>query len=196
MDNVDELRQYYDETDLSADLKAAIDDGTVQWDDSADKDPLVGTSLRLQRSLLQRIRSMAGQQQMPTTMFMRSLLVKALAGAGSRAGDPEQLATEVAALRGQVDELRDLVLLLREDLREARDAGLSPAPATHGGQTAASDVGLVFGQVDSGKIKKSVARSALRKVATKRSETSLLPLKPSGHARGAGAEESGHLKKR
>jgi hypothetical protein len=127
MDNLDDLRQHYDETDLSADLKAAIDDGTAQWDDTADEDPMVGTSLRLQRSLLQRIRSLAGQKKMPTTMFMRSLLVKALADSDSQDTDSAQLAAEVNALRGQVDELRDVLLAIRQDLRRA-PAGPSEMP--------------------------------------------------------------------
>lgn len=151
MDNLDELRQHYDETDQSADLKAAIDDGTAQWDETVDEDPMVGTSLRLQRSLLQRIRSLAGRKQMPTTMFMRSLLVKALAEAEPRTADPDRIAAEMTALRSQVDELRDLVLSLREDLRRMHeDSHAEVAPAREA-QPPPSGDNLVVGHVRSGK---------------------------------------------
>lgn len=72
MSKLDELREYYDNTHLSAALETAVKDDRV-----AD-DILVSTSIRLSKPLLDQVRQRAAHAGVPATALMRQWILDRL----------------------------------------------------------------------------------------------------------------------
>ncbi|MFC7274599.1 hypothetical protein ACFQS1_11455 [Paractinoplanes rhizophilus] len=113
-----ETREHYDEHDVGDEVESAVAEGAAVWDETSADDPLVGTSLRLHRSLLHEIRTAAAAEHVPVSMFMRTLLIEALAA--RREAGAAHLAEELSSVRRDIDELRGLIL---ESARASRNAG-------------------------------------------------------------------------
>jgi hypothetical protein len=107
---IEDLRDYYDTHDTAKELETALDRGEGVWETNVEEDPLVGTSLRLPKSILDRIRAEARTRQMPATALMRLLIVQGLTQQGTAAVDQ---------VRRQLDDLRGDVNALRDELRRS-----------------------------------------------------------------------------
>jgi predicted DNA-binding protein len=71
---IDELRNHYDTTDMTESIEEAQpDDRTISPDEV-----MVSTSIRLPRSLMQRVRERAAEAGVPTTTLMRQWIVDRL----------------------------------------------------------------------------------------------------------------------
>lgn len=107
MSRIEELREHYDTTDTAEELASALDRGDAVWETDTDADPLVGTSLRLPRSVLDRVRAEARARQMPTTALMRLWIAEGLTGRSTLTADKVgrelgELRVQVSALRGEI----------------------------------------------------------------------------------------------
>ena len=107
--NLEDLRKHYDETDTAAELEAAIEAGTARWETATAKDPLVGTSLRLPRSLIERLRAEAETRHMSMTTLVRGLLVEAMQRPADQGADDNAVLHALEGLRSEVRELRDAI---------------------------------------------------------------------------------------
>ncbi|MDA3630162.1 hypothetical protein [Saccharopolyspora oryzae] len=75
MAKLNELAQHYDNTDVSAEMDAG------HWEtEPAPSDPMITTSLRLPKSLLDRVRVRAAQEDMKATAWIRVLIETTLSG--------------------------------------------------------------------------------------------------------------------
>lgn len=101
--DMDQLRQYYDTHDTAPELETALSEGRVAYEDDVVENPMVTTSLRLPRSVLQDLRAMASRERVKTTALMRRLLEDAL-NTDTQA-HITALEHTVAQLRSDVDEL-------------------------------------------------------------------------------------------
>ena len=122
---VDELREYYDNTDLG-DVFA-----TGHWEeDEVDPDPMIVTSLRLPKSLLDWVRARAEQERIKPTALIRHWIEDARAAA--RAGDDpitvESLAVRVDRLERAEYSVADLLSALQRSVEAAR-AGTPDDPS-------------------------------------------------------------------
>jgi predicted DNA binding CopG/RHH family protein len=72
MSRLDELREHYDNTDLSDSLE------TARIDDIVADDVLVSTSIRLPKPLLDRVRRRAADAGVPATTLMRQWILDRL----------------------------------------------------------------------------------------------------------------------
>jgi hypothetical protein len=107
---LDDLRDFYDATDTSEEMKAALESGAAHWETETLEDPMVGTSLRLPRSVLEAVRAEASARHLPTTTLIRAWIIEAL-GQSAQAPAPaaDQLGREVRQLRQEVRALAALV---------------------------------------------------------------------------------------
>lgn len=112
MAKMDNIRNYYDTTDTSTEMEAALESGAAHWETEAVVDPMVGTSLRLPRSVLEAVRAEASARHVPTTTLIRAWITEALSRS-SQAPTPEtnELGREVRELR---QELRALTTLVQQ----------------------------------------------------------------------------------
>lgn len=70
-EKLEELRQYYDNTDTSAEIAdAEVDDEIVQ-------SPMVGITVRLPADVLQRVRELAAKEHVKTTALIRRWIEEA-----------------------------------------------------------------------------------------------------------------------
>ncbi len=65
MDELNEIRDHYDTTDTSAEMDEGV------WETDVDADPMVTTSLRLPKSLLDWVRAQAATEQVRPTALIR-----------------------------------------------------------------------------------------------------------------------------
>lgn len=65
MSDMEELRRYYDNTDMSESIRRATADTTVA------EEVMVSTSIRLPQSLMDRVRTQAARAGVPATTLMR-----------------------------------------------------------------------------------------------------------------------------
>lgn len=72
MSRLDELREQFDNTDLSAALETAVKDDRVA------EDILVSTSIRLSKPLLDQVRQRATEAGVPATTLMRQWILDRL----------------------------------------------------------------------------------------------------------------------
>lgn len=70
---LNELREYYDNTDLSQEIEQA------QPDDTTTADPMIGVTVRFRKSALGQIRAEAARRGVKTTALIRDLAQSALA---------------------------------------------------------------------------------------------------------------------
>lgn len=70
---LNELREYYDNTDLSQEIEQA------QPDDTTTADPMIGITVRFRKSALDQIRAEAARRGVKTTALIRDLAQSALA---------------------------------------------------------------------------------------------------------------------
>lgn len=70
---IDELRDYYDNTDTSESIKNAT------WDDTITEDPMVGITVRFPKSALDRVRATADTRGVKVTALIRDLVERAIA---------------------------------------------------------------------------------------------------------------------
>lgn len=70
-----ELRAHYDNTDVSDAIDRAV------WDDEIDPDPMITTSLRLPKSLLDWVRAQAEAERIKPTALIRRWIEDKHAGA-------------------------------------------------------------------------------------------------------------------
>lgn len=70
---IDELRDYYDNTDTSESIKNAT------WDDMITEDPMVGITVRFPKSALDRVRATADTRGVKVTALIRDLVERAIA---------------------------------------------------------------------------------------------------------------------
>jgi predicted DNA binding CopG/RHH family protein len=74
MNEIDELRSHYDTVDMTESIeRARPDDRTI-----SPQEVMVSTSIRLPRSVMQRVRERAAEAGVPTTTLMRQWLVDRL----------------------------------------------------------------------------------------------------------------------
>ncbi|WP_046470427.1 CopG family antitoxin [Allosalinactinospora lopnorensis] len=73
----DELAEYVDEHDFSAEVESG------EWDDRVVENPMVTTSLRLPRDVLERLREIAAERGIKVTALMRDWLEQRLATDGA-----------------------------------------------------------------------------------------------------------------
>jgi hypothetical protein len=108
--DMEELRKHYDETDTAPDLEAAIQAGAGNWDTETQDDPLIGTSLRLPRSILRRVRQEAGERHLATTALIRVLVVEGLdRPAETDSSSYERIFEAIQSLEKQMEEIRKAV---------------------------------------------------------------------------------------
>lgn len=89
MKKMDELREYYDNHDTAEDLAAALEAGTAVYETDSVEDPMITTSLRLPRSVLQTIRERAATEGIkPTALMRRVIEASVLPATGDAALDP------------------------------------------------------------------------------------------------------------
>ncbi len=72
LSRLDDLRDHYDNTDVSADLERAVGDDRVAGE------ILVSTSIRLPKPLLDRVRQRAAEAGIPGTTLMRQWIIDRL----------------------------------------------------------------------------------------------------------------------
>lgn len=77
-----ELREHYDNTSTAGDMLA---DG--RWETDVDPDPMVTTSLRLPKSLLDWVREQAAQERVKPTALIRRWIEDHRAGTGDDVAD-------------------------------------------------------------------------------------------------------------
>lgn len=65
MSKLDELAEYADSHDFSTEMESGV------WETETDPDPMVTTSLRLPKSLLDWVRAQASEQHVPPTTLIR-----------------------------------------------------------------------------------------------------------------------------
>ncbi|WDZ86174.1 hypothetical protein [Micromonospora cathayae] len=108
--NLDDTRDHYDTTDTSDEMTAALEHGSARWETEVAEDPMVGTSLRLPRSLLEAVRAEAAARHLPTTTLIRAWITEALHRTPhTSAITADELGNEVRELRQEVHALRALV---------------------------------------------------------------------------------------
>ncbi|MFI0469103.1 hypothetical protein ACH347_33940 [Saccharopolyspora sp. 5N102] len=94
MAKLDELAQYYDTHDMSAKMESG------HWEtEPAPPDPMITTSLRLPKSLLDQVRARAAEEDMKTTAWIRVLIEAALSDPG-----PNNIEARVRRLEAAVFE--------------------------------------------------------------------------------------------
>lgn len=103
-DDYEELADYYDNTEMAEEIEDAV------WEETAASDPMITTSVRLPRSLLERIRVVASGQGIKTSVLMRRLIEQNLV--------PEEMG-------GTAESFHDLVRALVRAELTAR-AGVEP----------------------------------------------------------------------
>lgn len=92
-----ELREHFDTTDLSDDIEAAT------WDTTVEPDPMVVTSLRLPKSLLDWVREQAAAERVkPTALIRRWIEDRRPCGGGAE--------VTLASLAARVDRLESVTL--------------------------------------------------------------------------------------
>lgn len=111
-DEAEQVREYVDSHDLSEEIEQG------QWETETAADPMVTTSLRLPKSLLDWVRAQAADQHVKPTAWIRELLER------ERAGQP--------ALESRVGVLEELVAGLQqaEQARTTRRASRTKAAGT------------------------------------------------------------------
>jgi hypothetical protein len=107
---IEDLRDYYDTHDTAKELQTALDGDEGVWETSVEEDPLVGTSLRLPKSILDRIRAESRSRQMPATALMRLWIMQGLT---------ERSTSAVDQVRHELDDLRAEMSALRDELRRS-----------------------------------------------------------------------------
>ncbi len=107
--NEDELAEYYDKADLSGDIEHAA------WDTETDSDPMVVTSLRLPKSLLDWIRAEAAAHRTRPTSLIRRWL-------DERRTEQDGDHTSLAALAERVERLESVTLKVARSSPAAPDA--------------------------------------------------------------------------
>lgn len=136
-----ELREHYDNSDLSDDIEAAT------WDTDVEPDPMVVTSLRLPKSLLDWVRDQAEAERVKPTALIRRWIEDrrpdqplsghaALADLAARVDRLESVALHVVgAASGPAagethadrdDGMKELLAMLQRSVEAAR-AGTTPA---------------------------------------------------------------------
>jgi hypothetical protein len=108
MKKIEDLRDYYDNHDTAEELETALERGEAVWETNTEEEPLVGTSIRLPKSILDRIRAESRTRQMPATALMRVWIVQGLT---------DQSGSAVDQVRHQLDDPRAEVSALRDELR-------------------------------------------------------------------------------
>ena len=103
-DDYEELADYYDNTEMAEEIEDAV------WEETAASDPMITTSVRLPRTLLERIRVVASGQGIKTSVLMRRLIEQNLV--------PEEMG-------GTAESFHDLVRALVRAELTAR-AGVEP----------------------------------------------------------------------
>lgn len=93
-----ELREHYDTTELSGDI------ATAEWDSETASDPMVVTSLRLPKSLLDWVRAQAEVERVRPTAWIRRLIEDA-----RQAGEGDSEVTLVS-LAARVERLESVML--------------------------------------------------------------------------------------
>lgn len=93
-----ELREHFDATDLSTDIDAAT------WETDVDDDPMIVTSLRLPKSLLDWVRARAEAERTKPTALIRRWVED------QRASEPGPDAAALAGLAARVDRLESVAL--------------------------------------------------------------------------------------
>jgi len=74
MTKMDKIREHYDNHDTSEDLASAFEAGTVVEEGDTADDPMITTSLRLPRSVLQAVRQRAAAEGIKPTALMRRII--------------------------------------------------------------------------------------------------------------------------
>lgn len=92
MGKVEDLREYYDSTDMSDSIQRAAPDNRV-----ADE-IMISTSIRLPKSLMDQVRSQAEAAGIPTTTLMRQWIVE------RATADPNTAVVSVVDLRRLIAE--------------------------------------------------------------------------------------------
>ncbi|MGI8816451.1 MAG: hypothetical protein ACR2G2_14565 [Pseudonocardia sp.] len=93
-----ELREHFDTADLSDDIEAAT------WKSAAEPDPMVVTSLRLPKSLLDWVRGQADAERVKPTALIRRWLEDRRSG---ERGEPD---VTLASLAARIDRLESVTL--------------------------------------------------------------------------------------
>lgn len=91
-DELAELREYYDNTSTASDMLTA-----GRWETDIDPDPMVTTSLRLPKSLLDWVRQQAADERVKPTALIRSWIEDRRTGA-----DADNVAIRLARLEHAV----------------------------------------------------------------------------------------------
>jgi hypothetical protein len=136
------LREHYATTDLT-DLTDAIDSAT--WDTEVDSDPMVVTSVRMPRSLLEWVREQAAIDQVKPTALIRRWIEDRRRGSG----DPE-IGDEptVAQLADRVTRLEALALRTASPDRDVDRDGIAELLAALQASVAAAGAGNGPGHSD------------------------------------------------
>lgn len=129
-----ELREHFDATDLSTDIEAAT------WEADVDDDPMIVTSLRLPKSLLDWVRRRAEAERTKPTALIRRWVEDqrasesgsdaALAGLTARVDRLESVALRVigSARAGEEDAAGDSISDLLAALQRSVDVARRSAP--------------------------------------------------------------------
>lgn len=72
-DKINELREHYDNTDMSESMKDAVLDDTIV------ENPMIGITVRFPKSALDRVRAMAEVRNVKVTALIRDLVERGLA---------------------------------------------------------------------------------------------------------------------
>ena len=116
-----ELREHFDTADLSHDIE------TAAWDRAVDPDPMVVTSLRLPKSLLDWVREQAEVERVKPTALIRRWIE-------DRRGDANRGEVTLAGVAARLDRLESVTL----HVAEAAPSRL--VRATRGGDAEGGDV--------------------------------------------------------
>jgi len=121
-EDVERLAGYYDRTDLSSEIEQA------ELDESVDQDPMVTTSLRLPKSVLDEVRKQAALAGLKPTQLMRQWMEqRAAESAGERRREVlvEAMRIFLEASQAEAAKTREAVHLELESLRDLLERRLA-----------------------------------------------------------------------
>jgi len=117
--NMDALRDHFDNSDLSG----AIDSAT--WETDVDPDPMIVTSIRLPKSLLDWVREQAAEEQLkPTALIRRWIEDRRRNSARSQAGTVDDTVAQLADRVSRLEAVALRVVAADHDAGDDSMAGL------------------------------------------------------------------------
>ena len=117
--NMDAMRDHFDTSDLSG----AIDSAT--WETDVDPDPMIVTSIRLPKSLLDWVREQAAEEQLkPTALIRRWIEDRRRNSARSQAGTVDDTVAQLADRVSRLEAVALRVVAADHDAGDDSMAGL------------------------------------------------------------------------